>query len=80
MRNAADIQYRYNLMSVFANTFDRIQAGTYYGRETENGLNMALSYLNSLSSEYLTDSELKHAIRLSTYRGAQTDYRKMRTA
>lgn len=80
MRNAADIQYRANLIFVFKNTLNALTAGTHYGRETQNGLTMALDFLNSLSGDILTDRELRHAIRLSTYRGRNTDYRAMYTA
>ena len=79
MTNYADIAYTANIKFVFENDLERIQNGTHHGRETENGLKMALDYLNNTTAEKLTESELTHVIRLSMYRGKQTDYRNMMT-
>ena len=80
MKNYADISYTANIKSVLTNTLDRKLNGTYYGYETVNGLKMALEYLNSIDAEQLTEQQLKHVTRLSTYRGRQTDYRILTTA
>lgn len=80
MTNYADIQFTANLKSVMANTLERKASGTYYGRETENGLKMAIAYLDSIDAEMLTDQQLRHAVRLSNYRGKATDYRALHTA
>lgn len=75
MENYADISYKANIKSVLTNTLDRKLNGEYYGYETVNGLKMALEYLDSINAERLTEQQLKRAIRLSNYRGKQTDYR-----
>lgn len=77
--NKADISYKANMKSVCVNMLNRKQNGTYYGNETENGLRMAIAYIDSIEGESFTESELKHAVRLTTYRGAVTDYRRLRT-
>lgn len=79
MTNYADIAYTANIKSVFENDLERIYNGTHHGRETENGLKMALDYLNNTDAEKLTESELRHVVRLSTYRGTETNYRNMKT-
>ena len=80
MRNAADIAYRENIRLTLANEFERKQRGAYFGRETENGLQMAIAYLDSLKADILTEGQLYHCIRLSHYRGKETDYRAITTA
>lgn len=80
MKNYADIIYTANIKSVLIDTLDRKQNGTYHGLETVNGLKMALEYLDSVNAEQLTEQQLKHVIRLSIYRGRQTDYRALTTA
>ena len=75
MKNGADISYKANISFVFKNDLQRKQNGTHHGRETENGLRMAIAYIDSIEAETLTENELKHAIRLSTFRGTETDYR-----
>lgn len=77
--NKADISYKANIKSVCENTLKRKQNGTYFGNETKNGLRMAIAYIDSIAGESLTESELKHAVRLTTYRGAETDYSRLRT-
>ena len=79
MTNYADIAYTANIKSVITHDIERIHNGTHHGRETENGLKMALDYLNNTTAEKLTENELKHVVRLTTYRGRETDYRNMKT-
>lgn len=80
MRNGADIAYRENIKLELTNTLDRMQRGTYYGRETQNGLKMAIAYIDSVKADILTERQLYNAVRLAHYRGAQTDYRAIVTA
>ena len=80
MKNGADIAYRENIRLTLANTLERKQRGAYFGRETANGLKMAIAYLDSLKADILTNTQLYHAIRLAHYRGRETDYRAFATA
>ena len=80
MRNGADIAYRENIRLVFTNTLDRKKRGAHFGRETENGLKMAIAYLDSLKVDILTEMQLYHCIRIAHYRGRETDYRAITTA
>lgn len=78
--NYGDISFTANIKSVLTNTLERKLNGPYYGLETINGLKMALEYLESVNVEQLTELQLKHAIRLSRYRGKETNYRTLTTA
>lgn len=80
MKNGADIAYRENIRLTMTNTLDRMQRGTYNGRETAQGLRMAIAYLDSVKAERLDERQLYHAVRLAHYRGKQTDYRAIITA
>lgn len=80
MRNAADIAYRENIRLTLANTLDRKQRGADFGRETANGLKMAIAYLDSLKADILNERQLYHCVRLAHYRGKETDYRAITTA
>ena len=80
MKNGADIAYRENIRLTLANTLERKERGTYYGKETANGLKMAIAYLDSLKVDILTEKQLWHTVRLAHYRGKETDYRAMLTA
>lgn len=80
MRNGADIAYRENIRLTLVNTLERMQRGTYIGRETANGLKMAIAYLDSVKDQILTESQLYHAVRLAHYRGKETDHRSIITA
>jgi len=80
MRNAADIAYRENIRLTLANELERKQRGAHFGKETANGLKMAIAYLDSLKVDILTESQLYHCIRLAHYRGKETDYRAITTA
>lgn len=78
--NFADVHYRRNIMRSFTNDLNKLKSGTpFYGRETENGLKMALEFLKSLKADWLSENELKHAVRLSMYRGQITDHKKLTT-
>lgn len=74
------IEFRLNLIFTLSNTLSAIKAKKYYGNETENGVEMALFYLNSLNTDYLSDQELRHALRLTMYRGKERNYQKLYTA
>lgn len=80
MRNGADIAYRENIKLTLVNTLDRKQRGADHGRETVNGLKMAIAYLDSVKADILTERQLWHTIRLANYRGKETDYRALHTA
>lgn len=80
MRNGADIAYRENIRLTMTNALESMQRGTYHGRETANGLKMAIAYINSLKADKLNESQLYHAVRLAHYRGKETDYRAIITA
>lgn len=80
MRNGADIAYRENIRLVFQNDLERMQRGTHRGRETANGVKMAIAYLDSLKVDILSEMQLYHVIRLAHYRGKETDYRAITTA
>ena len=80
MRNGADIAYRENIRLTLTNTLERMQRGTHNGRETAQGLKMAIAYIDSLKVDVLTESQLYHAVRLVHYRGRETDYRAIITA
>ena len=80
MKNGADIAYRENIRLTLANTLERMQNGTYHGKETAQGLTMAIAYLDSVKGDILNERELYHAVRLAHYRGKETDYRKIVTA
>ena len=80
MKNGADIAYRENIRLEMTNTLDRMQRGTYHGRETAKGLKMAIAYIDSIKADILTEAQLYHAVRLAHYRGRETDYRAIITA
>lgn len=62
IENGASIQYRVNLLSTFKSP------GKAIG-QTERGIKWAIEFLESLDCEILSDNELKHALRLSYFRG-----------
>lgn len=62
MKNGLDIQYRTNLIASLESPYKD-------ARQTERGIAWAIEFLNSLTCEILSESELKHAIRLSYFRG-----------
>lgn len=80
MRNAADIAYRENIRLTLANTLERKQRGADFGRETVNGLKMAIAYLDNEKADILNERQLYHVVRLAHYRGKETDYRAITTA
>ncbi len=53
--------------------------GEHFGRETANGLKMAINFLGSVECDTLTEQQIGHACRLTTYRGPITDHRKLST-
>ena len=62
MKNGLDIQIRSNLIASLKSPYKDV-------RQTEKGIAWAIEFLNSLTCEILSDRELKHAIRLSYFRG-----------
>lgn len=80
MKNGADIAYRENIRLALANTLERKQRGAYFGKETANGLKMAIAYLDGLKVDILNERQLYHCVRLANYRGKETDYRAITTA
>ena len=65
--NALDIAYTANLRKVYENTLSRMANNEYYGSETENGVKMALEYLEPMP-EILTEDQINHAMRLAMCR------------
>lgn len=65
--NALDIAYTANLRRVYENTLSRMANNEYYGSETENGIKMALEYLEPMP-EILTEDQINHAMRLAMCR------------
>lgn len=70
--NALDIAYTANLRRVYENTLSRMANNEYYGSETENGIKMALEYLE-LMPEILTEDQINHAMRLAMCRRNSPD-------
>ena len=62
MKNGLDIQIRANLIASFKSPHKD-------HRQTERGIAWAIEFLESLTCDVLSDSELNHAIRLSYFRG-----------
>lgn len=62
MKNGLDIQIRTNLIASLKSPYKDV-------RQTERGIAWAIEFLNSLTCEILSESELKHAMRLSYFRG-----------
>jgi hypothetical protein len=70
--NALDIAYTANLRRVYENTLSRMANNEYYGSETENGIKMALEYLEPMP-EILTEDQINHAMRLAMCRRNSPD-------
>lgn len=70
--NALDIAYTANLRRVYENTLSRMANNEYYGSETENGIKMALEYLEPMP-EILTENQINHAMRLAMCRRNSPD-------
>ena len=75
--NASSINIPSNFISVCESTLSRVaSAGTEaarsaaLGRQTITGLLWAIEFAGSLSTDFMSESELNHAIRLTYYRGA----------
>lgn len=65
-----------NFISVCENTLARYSAAktdseraAVLSRETVRGIHFAIDFCKSLDHEWMTESELKHAIRLTHFRG-----------
>ena len=54
---------RYNKANTDAERF------AVLSRETVRGIQFAIDFCNSLDHEWMTESELKHAVRLTYFRG-----------
>lgn len=70
------INYTKNFINVCTNTLSRAMAAktdlermAALDRQTLAGLNWAIDFARNLNREIMTDAELKHAIRLTYYRG-----------
>ena len=70
--NALDIAYTANLRRVYKNTLSRMANNEYYGSETENGIKMALEYLEPMP-EILTEDQINHTMRLAMCRRNSPD-------
>lgn len=74
--NAASINIPSNFIWSCENTLARYAAATSDGarravldRQTLHGINCAIQFCKSLDTDYMTDAQLKHAIRLTMFRG-----------
>jgi hypothetical protein len=74
--NAASINIPSNFIWSCENTLVRYAAATSEGarravldRQTLQGINWAIQFCKSLDTDYMTDAQLKHAIRLTMFRG-----------
>lgn len=56
---------------VCRNTLERMLSGQHHGRETRQGVMWAIKFVKSLDHEVMTERELSHAIRCTTFRGQQ---------
>ena len=74
--NTLSINYTFNFISVTESTLRRaeeaktdIERMGILDRQTIKGLKWSLEFVKSLKTDVLTDKELKHAIRLTHFRG-----------
>ena len=74
--NALSINIPANFIFSCENTLARYAAATSEGarravldRQTLHGINWAIQFCKSLDTDYMTDAQLKHAIRLTMFRG-----------
>ena len=63
------IENKANFLFTCRNTLERMIAGNYHGRETRAGVMAAIRFVKSLDHDCMSEKELKHAIRLTMYRG-----------
>lgn len=73
------IGYKNAFLFVLNNTYNRMVNGQYHGRETENGVKLAIEYLNNERAETLTEQQISHVCRLTCYRGRVTEYKLLTT-
>lgn len=74
--NAADISFTANFIELCENRLKRHAAATsemakraVLDRDTVQGLRWAIDFCKSLGREQMTEAELKHAVRLTMFRG-----------
>ena len=74
--NAASINIPHNFISVCVNTLLTVSAAdtaearyAALDRQTITGILLAIEFVNGLSTDYMSENELQHAIRLTYYRG-----------
>lgn len=65
------IENKYNFIYPCKKDLERMLSGVYYGRETRQGLLWAIDFVNGIDRDTMTDAELKHAVRLTTFRGSK---------
>jgi len=77
LENALSINYTFNFISVVESTLRRAEAAKtdiermgILDRQTIKGLKWSLEFVKSLKKDVLTDKELKHADRLTYFRGS----------
>lgn len=73
------IENKNAFMASLIRQYNRLVKGEHFGRETANGLKMAISFLGSVECDTLTEQQIGHACRLTTYRGTISDHRKLFT-
>lgn len=75
--NALSINIPFNFVATCESTLARVETAetetarqAILSRQTVQGIKWAIEFVNGLSTEYMTERELNHAIRLTYYRGA----------
>lgn len=65
------IENKYNFLYMCRRDLGRMISGTYFGRETRQGVLWAIEFVKGLDHDVMTDVEIKHAVRCTTYRGSK---------
>lgn len=63
------IENKFYFVWACRNSLSRMAAGKYHGRETARGLKLAIDFVSNLDHDTMTEDELKHAVRCTTFRG-----------
>lgn len=75
--NALSINIPANFIASCESTLARVEnaedaatRSAILSRQTVHGIKCAIEFVNGLGTDFMTDGELKHAIRCTYYRGA----------
>lgn len=63
------IENKYCFIWSCRNSLERMASEKCYGPETERGLKLAIDFVSNLDHETMTEAELSHAVRCTTFRG-----------